>query len=391
MFGFVRTLLRLLRKKRFAYTPLIAVRINKGALLHNLKVFSAEGGSASGGQDSNKGVAVAPVLKSNAYGHGLIEVAGVLDGEGLPFLCVDSYFEALILRNEGIRTPILIIGYTPVETMLESRLAHVAFGVIGLEELRSLAALARLSLTIHLKVDTGMHRHGISPNEIEDAYMLIRANKHIVLEGVYSHLADADTPQSAHAATQIAEWNKTASRVRTKIPGVRFFHLAATTGSFYADEIDANVMRLGIGLYGINESLAPLDLHPALEMHTRITSIRTVKSGESVGYNATFRAPRDMRVATIPAGYYEGVDRRLSGKGSIVVRGIACPIVGRVSMNITSIDISNVVDAHIGDEATVISSDAIDVNGVESIARLCGTIPYEILVHIPAHLRRTVG
>src|SRR3989344_2871042 len=256
MLGFVRTLLRLLRKKRFAYTPLIEIRIGKDALLHNLKVF----------QEQKKGVAIAPVLKSNAYGHGLVGVARIFDGKGLPFFCVDSYFEALILRNEGIRTHVLIIGYTPVETMLESRLADVAFGIIGVQDLRSLAALARSPTAIHLKVDTGMHRHGIAPSEIEDAYALIRANKRIVLEGIYSHLADADTPNSAHAAAQIAAWNEAVPRVRAKMPSVRFFHLAATTGSFYAQKIDANVMRLGIGLYGINVSLEKLDLRAALEM-----------------------------------------------------------------------------------------------------------------------------
>ena len=149
-------------------------------------------------------------------------------------------------------------------------------------------------------------------------------------------------------------------------------------------------MRLGIGLYGMNVGIERLDLRPALEMRTRITSIHTLHAGESVGYNATFKAPQDMRVATIPVGYAEGVDRRLSSKGSILVRGTSCPIIGRVSMNITSLDISNVADVHVGDEVTVISPNAADPNGVEAIADLCGTIPYEILVHIPAHLRRVI-
>ena len=380
MLRLVRAFLRALRKRRFPYEPLIEVRIQKDALLHNLKTF----------QQLKTGVAVAPVLKSNAYGHGLVAVAQVLDGEGLPFFCVDSYFEALILRNEGILTPILIIGYTPVETILESRLADVAFGIIGLEDLRSLAALALSPVVLHLKVDTGMHRHGISPSEIEDAYALIRANKHIVLEGVYSHLADADTPHSAHAAAQIDVWNEAVSHVRAKMQSARYFHLSATAGAFYAEKIDANVMRLGIGLYGMHVGIENLDLRPALEMRTRITSIHTLHAGESIGYNATFRAPRDMRVATIPAGYAEGVDRRLSNKGSMLVRGNMCPIVGRVSMNITSVDVSNVAGAQVGDAATVISADAADANGAENIATLCGTIPYEILVHIPAHLRRVV-
>lgn len=363
---------------RFAYEPLVEVRISPGAILHNLKIF----------RELDKKLAIAPVLKSNAYGHGLVEIAKIVDGENIPFLCVDSYFEALILRNEGIRSPILVIGYTPTKNILESRLKDVAFGIVNIEGLRELSE-ADHPAHIHLKIDTGMHRHGISMDEIDEATRLIRANKRIVLEGVYSHLADADTPNSKHTEMQIKNWNSVVEEFKREFPNIRYFHLAATSGVSLPN-IDANALRIGIGLYGFNTSTHELDLQPALEMVTRITSTRTLQKGASVGYNATFAVPNEMRVATIPVGYYEGLDRRLSNKGNVLVRNTPCLIVGRVSMNITSFDVSKVPNVKVGDLVTVISNHHEDSNSVQNIARLCETIPYDILVHIPAHLRRVV-
>ncbi|MDO8552239.1 MAG: alanine racemase [bacterium] len=375
----LRTFLRFLRRKRFAYEPLITITIDSKAILHNLRAF----------QTMTKNT-VAPVLKSNAYGHGLVQIAEILRSETVPFLCVDSYFEALILRNEEITAPILIIGYTPQKTLESSKLKELSFAIISLDELRRASQQLRRDTKIHLKIDTGMHRHGIMAEEIPEAIKLVRANSRLKLDGVYTHFADADTRDSAHAKKQIENWNAIAAKFRSEFPAVRYFHAAATSGSVYASSLDANVLRLGIGLYGINSGFADLELQPALEMKTRITSLRTIKTGESIGYNATFTATKDIVAATIPAGYYEGIDRRLSGKGALTIKGIPCPILGRVSMNITSIDVTRVPNTSLENEVIVISSEAKAPNSVESMAKTSGTIPYEILVHIPAQIRRIV-
>ena len=380
MFALARALLRKLRKGRFSYTPLVEVRVSRGALLHNLRAFWS----------IKSGLAIAPVLKSNAYGHGLIEVANIVDDANVPFLCVDSYFEALVPRNEGIRSPILIIGYTPLDTILKNQLKNIAFAIISSDELYRLAKNARVPVTIHLKIDTGMHRHGVKESGVNEALGLIKANPRIKLQGIYTHLADADTPESAHASKQIGVWNEIVQRFRESFANLAYYHCAASAGGHLSNNIDANVLRLGIGLYGMNVSPSPLQLQPALEMITRITSTRTLKKGEAVGYNATFTAPRDMAIASIPVGYYEGVDRRLSNKGAVMIRNTPCPIVGRVSMNITSVDVSHLPDVKLDEPVVVISRRASDPNSVENIARACETIPYEILVHIPAHLRRVV-
>ena len=368
------------RNRRRQYEALVELRISRDAILHNLNAFKS----------IRTGVAIAPVLKSNAYGHGLTLVGGILADQETPFFCVDSFFEARALRADSINTPLLVIGHTPLETMLRSSLRDVSFCIIGLEELRALASRARAGIRIHIELDTGMHRHGILPEELDDALSLIRSSHRLELEGVYSHLADADTPESPLNAEQIVRWNAAAERVRAAMPSVRYFHCAATAGSAHLPHMTGNVMRLGIGLYGINVSTEPLDLRPALEMTTRITSLRTVPEGETVGYNATYRAAVPTRIASIPAGYYEGVDRRLSNKGFVYVREIPCPIVGRVSMNITSIDVSDVPNVHAKDTVTVISKNPADKNSIEQIAATCATIPYEILVRLPAHLRRSV-
>ncbi len=378
--NWARKILRRFRKMKRPYRTLVTITVSRDAILHNLHAF----------QRISPSVAVAPVLKSNAYGHGLREVGKILAGERVPFLCVDSFFEALALRNAGVRSPILVIGYTPAENLVRNTLPDISFCVIGLSDLREASRLVRTPTKIHLEIDTGMHRHGVMPEELDDALALVRSNPRLTLDGVYSHLADADTPGSAHTERQISRWNAAAAKARTAFPGLRYVHCAATAGSARLPEMAGNVMRLGIGLYGFNVSTESLDLRPALEMRTSITSVRALAQGERVGYNATFEASAPTAIASIPAGYYEGVDRRLSNKGVVLVRGIPCPIAGRVSMNITSIDVSAVPEARVGDAAIVLSADPRAPNSVEAVAAACGTIPYEILVHIPSHLRRSV-
>ncbi|MFA6408510.1 MAG: alanine racemase [Candidatus Paceibacterota bacterium] len=375
-----RQIMRRVRGNKHKYESLIEVTISRDAILHNLRIF----------KEQHPGVGIAPVLKSNAYGHGLKEVGAILASEHVPFLCVDSFFEALTLRNEGVRSPILVIGYTPIENVVRNTLHDIAFCVIGLDDLREIAQHIQASTKIHIEIDTGMHRHGIQPEEIKTAATLVRSNTHIQLEGVYSHLADADAPDSAHTAAQIERWNAVAGEVHAEFPDIRYIHCAATAGSTHLPEMVGNVMRLGIGLYGINVTTGTLDLHPALLMQTRITSLRELAAGEYVGYNATFETTAPTHIASIPAGYSEGIDRRLSNNGFVSVRGTPCPIVGMVSMNITSIDVSAVPEVKTKDTVIVISRNPADSNSVEQIARQCGTIPYEILVHIPAHLRRRI-
>lgn len=379
MYTLIRSIFRKWRKAHNSYIPLVEVRISKNALVSNYEAFSG------------RTKQIAPVLKSNAYGHGLVEVAQVLDSrKELPFFVVDSYFEALTLRNEGIQSPILVIGYTKDTNILNDPIPNTAYTIHSLDQLESLSN-ANKPITIHLKIDTGMHRHGIMPEEIGRACEIIKNTPHITLEGVASHLSDADGTSTEYTDKQVAIWNDAVTNIKEQINTIKYFHLAQTAGSFDTNKANANVLRLGIGLYGyIFNPRDSITLKPALELHTVVSSIKTLKQGESIGYNNTFTAPNDMKIATLPVGYFEGLDRRLSNKGSILINGSQCPIIGRVSMNITSVDVSALETVNRDDGVTVISGNINHPNSVSKIAEVCDCTAYEVLIHIPSHLRRRV-
>ncbi len=377
--GNIRKVLNKVLRPNVDYQPLIEVRVFKDALLHNLNEY----------RDKYPKLQFAPVVKSNAYGHGMVEVAKLLDGQQVPFFMVDSFYEALVLRRAAIKTKILVLGYCRQEQLLSAKLKDVSFGIIDLQILKNLSAKLNRPLNIHLKIDTGMHRQGIMISEIPDAIAAIKSNKNIIIEGVCSHFADADSSQKDFTNKQIEAWNNVAKTFRAAFPEIKYFHTSATAGMYFAGEIDVNVGRLGIGLYGINQSPhKPLNLKPAMEMVSLVSSIRNISAGEKVGYGISFESPQPMKIATVPVGYNEGVDRRLSNKGSYKIGNTFCPLVGRVSMNISSVDVSAIKDVNLEQEVIVISTNKTDKNSVENMAKICECIPYEILVHIPQHLRR---
>lgn len=372
----MRSLFRYFRKKLFSYDPLIEVTISRDALLHNLKMYSAI-------------LPCAPVLKSNAYGHGLREVASILDGPTIPFFVVDSYYEALILRNERIRAPILVIGYTPIATIMKRRLSRVSYTITSMQGLIEVAASLTRLQSFHLKIDTGMHRQGILVDELPEALAYIAKNPYIRITGICSHFADADSDDDTYTRRQIAVWNAVVPSLRSHFGDEIFIHLAASAGVHFSDDIDANCIRLGIGLYGIDPKGICASM-PVLEMFTYITSVRTVHKGEYVGYGTTYCADRDCVIATIPVGYFEGVDRRLAEGGCVRIGGTFCPLAGSVSMNISSIDVTAIPEPRIGQRVQVVSADSSLPHSIFQAARICGVVPHELLVGIPAHLRRVI-
>lgn len=363
------------------YRPSIEVLVSKGNLLHNLHEF----------KKVYPHLAFAPVLKSNAYGHGLVETAEILDGESIAFFVLDSLYEAMVLRNNGIRSKILVVGYTQADNIKTSKLKNVSFTITSIEQLREIARLTNRLVCIHLKIDTGMHRQGLMPGDIAEAVKIIDDCKNIELEGVCSHFADADNPDDRFTQKQIELWRELATDLQSKLPSIKYVHISASAGTFYAETTPGNVARLGLSLYGIKASpKLQLNLRPALQIESVISSIKHLEPGEGVGYNLTYQTQTKSDIATVPMGYYEGIDRRLSNIGFYKINGVACPLVGRVSMNITSVDVTGAGHLKLGDRVIVISNNPQDQNSVENIALLAKTIPYEILVHIPQSLRRVI-
>lgn len=376
----LRSRVRELKKRIVKRDPLVTVGISQSALLHNLNAYRALYPKHQ----------IAPVLKSNAYGHGLAVVAEILDNEPIAFFMVDSLYEARKLRHAGIRSRIVVMGYVRPRDIARNRLPRIDFAVLDIEQLRELASLASTHVRIHLKIDTGMHRQGLMPTEIPEAVDLIRSHAHIEVVGVATHLGDADTPDSVMTQLQLERWNQALSEVEEAFPLLEYRHVAATKGARYAAEANTNVIRAGMGLYDYDSSFSEAALVPVLELRSSVAMLRTVPQGEAVGYNATHRTARETRLATIPLGYYEGIDRRLSNQGVFLIQDMPAPITGRVSMNMSSVDVTDIPGVKRGDVVVAISRDPSAPNSVREIAKIADTTPYVILAHIPEHLRRVV-
>ncbi|MDQ1282103.1 MAG: Alanine racemase 1, partial [Patescibacteria group bacterium] len=317
-------------KKSFSkFKNSITVSISRENILHNLHIYQKE----------YEGVAFAPVLKSNAYGHDLVEVAKILEKENIPFFVVDSLYEASILKSRNISKDILIIGFTPQENILNFNSSKFIFSIISLEELKNLSQTIKKPTRIHLKIDTGMHRQGVMIEDLEEAIKILKENKNILLEGIFSHLGDADSEDKSFTSWQIDVWKRINEKFKKNFANLKYFHLAATSGIPFNEISFGTVARLGIGLFGFdNSNYTNLDLRGAMRVESLISSTRRIKRGESVGYNRTSTLQKDSILGTVPVGYFEGIDRRLSNIGYFKIKDEFCPIKGRVSMNITSID-----------------------------------------------------
>lgn len=359
--------------------PLIRIQISREAIISNYLSFK-----------SATHLQIAPVLKSNAYGHGLLQIAEILKKVEVPFLVVDSFYEAKMLRRNSVLRPVLVIGFSTLE-QIAIDLSDTSYTITSLEMLKEIADNLKIKRKFHLKIDTGMRRQGILPDEINQAVHLIGLNKNIRIDGVCSHFADADGEDKNFTLKQINEWNQAVLLLKQRVEGIRYFHISASAGAFYSKKIQANVLRLGIGLYGVNPSHhLKIKLKPAMRMDSVVTMLKKLKAREAIGYNLTYRSSKEKQIAVIPVGYYEGLDRRLSNRGSVIIKGSQCPIIGRVCMNICMVDVDCLPDVGAGDNTTIISDNPKDSNSIEKLAKLCETNPHELLVHIPGHLKREI-
>jgi alanine racemase len=338
---------------------------------------------------------IIPVLKANAYGHGLLQVARILNDTDCAFLAVDGYFEAAQIRDIT-RHRLLVMGYSKPQNVKLLDLKRCSFVVQDIAGLRAFGGLNR-PVRIHLELDTGMHRYGLRIDEIDEYLAVLKSYPKLQLEGVMSHLADADNESSdAYTAEQCRLFDQSIEHIRAAGFKPGYLHLAQTAGSTKAHSRYANAVRLGIGLYGINP-LQPNDKHfadlnglqPVLTLTSTIIKTYDLKKGDHVSYNGLFTAPAAMRIGVLPLGYYEGVPRELSNRGCVMSGGRRLPIVGRVCMNHTIIDIDG-TRLDTGDEVTVISNDASQPNSIEQAAAAYGLFSYEWLARLSSSIKRVV-
>ena len=342
-------------------------------------------------------VEVVAVVKADAYGHGAIEVARVLEAEGARWLAVSTVEEGVTLRQAGIRARILVMAdnlpFTR-QALLDWRLTPVIHSLSDLKELDHWLDARNAELPYHLKADTGMGRLGVLERAEEIATAVLAARR-LRLEGVMSHLASAADYGSPQTDQQIRRFNELLDSLGKAGIRPRFRHLASTIPIAYGRrEAWYDMVRPGHALYGyVSPTRGPapprlLDVRPALSWKARVLSVKTVPAGWSIGYGGMFQAPRPTRIGIVAVGYADGLPHRLSNRGQVIAAGRAVPILGAVSMDLTTIDLSDCPEIRPGDAITLIGTEGQASQDAQQLARLAGTISYDVLCGIRARVKR---
>lgn len=364
---------------RQKYHHLNQITVNAEALKHNFNFLNQLQPQAQ----------IAPVLKSNAYGHGLKLVAPVFDQLKPPFLIVDSLYEAYELYKQKIKTPILIIGYTdPRNYQIKPLPFH--YTVFDLDTARALNK-HQPGAKIHLFVDTGMSREGIRLENFVQFLTEIKKLKKLKVEGLASHLADADNEDSgAFTQKQLANYKQARKICHQQQIKPHWRHLAASAGAYKIKDKAFNLIRVGLASYGLNpfaQQQIP-QLQPTLNFTSTISQVKKIKKDNKVSYNCTFEAPHNMTIGILPAGYQEGVDRRLSNRGVVKIKNKFCPIIGRVCMNLAVVDLSTIKNPQVGLKAEIYAAQTQAQNSIQNQAIKAKTIPYQLLTGLDASVKR---
>lgn len=361
------------------------IRLDKSALLNNVEVLS--------GLAQNK--TIIPVLKSNAYGHGLREVSKILSERKFPYIAVDGYFEAQVV-HEVFKQPVLVMGAIAPENYRKINSKYNAF-VVHDEQTINAMGESEKKFILHLEIDTGMTRHGVQPSQVLDYVNLIKSFPNLNLEGIMTHLSEADNPDNIFTNKQVELFDNCVERILATETKIKWIHIAQSAGTPKVSSKYANASRTGIALYGLNP-LAKDDLDygsfenlmPVLEFISTITKLHNTKKGVSVGYGRTYRPDVDTIIAVLPLGYYEGIPRELSNHGFVEINGSNHKIAGRVCMNITMVDVGK-SKVKVGDKVIIISRDKNSKISAQSICAENDLFIYSFLTSLNQNIRRKVS
>lgn len=376
-------------------TALSWIEIDARALDHNIAAIRS---------NLAKGCGLVPVVKANAYGHGYLEIARLLDPKQFSFLAVHNLEEAQLLREGGITSDILIMGYIPLTDLKSAVESGFDFVVANLDSLRKLTEIASSQhpAKCHLKLETGTNRQGVSREEIPAVIDCFKSSAHVKLVGLSTHFANIeDTTDHSYAEEQFKRYIALKDLIEDAGFVIKYAHLASSAAALLFPHTHFNLARAGIALYGhwpsketyLSYRLAGKQnnmLQPVLSWKTLIGQIKQVSKGEYIGYGTTYRATANLNIAVLPIGYYDGYDRQISNTGYVLVNGMRAPVRGRICMDMFMVDVTDIPEVSLESEVVLIGRSGDEIIRAEDIAGWTNTINYEVLARLGMHLKRKV-
>lgn len=355
------------------------VEIDLSAIAHNVRTIR---------QHVGRGVGVIGVVKSDAYGHGAPRVGRLLESLGVEMLAVASVEEGIVLRDRGIKSPILVLGCIfpeEVGALLRYSLTpNLCDRAVARELSRHAESLGRVA-RVHIKIDTGLGSLGVHHREAVGFIREVATTRNLSIEGVFTHFSSSTEIDKTHTYEQLRIFNNVLREVEALGIHIPFRHAADSGAILGTPEAQFNMVRPGMLLYGIcpmrpeGRERRLMDVRPSMTLKTRLGFIKEIRAGETVSYGRTFTAHRPTRVGVLPLGYDNGYVRVISNRGDVVIRGHCVPVIGRVRMNHVQIDITDVPGARVGDEVVLLGGHGASSVSIERVARLIGTVPYEVV------------
>ena len=378
-------------------SPLIRAEIDLSAINHNIQEIRRIVGPD---------VRIMAAVKANAYGHGALRVSQQVIDSGANMLGVARINEGIDLRKGGITAPIFILGNTPPEFAHELMAYNLTCAVSSCETAEGYSAAARLQkgkIRVHLKIDTGMGRNGFLSDgfrtfgkgddagtlgEVEAVCRLTGLD----VEGIFSHFAISDAADKTSANRQFDVFSDLLGQIENAGIDIPIRHMANSAATIDMPETHLDMVRPGIAVYGLAPSnevqLNRIDLKPAMAIKAKITHLKNVGAGFNVSYGSTHTTPAPTRIAVVPVGYADGYNQRLSSRGRMLVRGVSAPILGRICMDLTMIDVGHIPDVSLGDEVVVLGCQGTETLSADEIAAKLNTINYEVVSGIAARVPR---
>jgi len=352
------------------------LEINLDAIAHNVRTIKGIVG---------RNTQIIAVVKANAYGHGAVEVSQVALENGVAILAVGVVEEGIILRKAGIKAPILICGLTledQLKPLLSYNLTPTICDLQILEALSKVAGENGKTVGIHIKIDTGMGRLGVSPPKTLNFVKKISKMRNIKIEGIFTHLAATNEKDGIYTKMQLDKYKKALLELEKEGINIPLKHIANSAAILNSSSMYLDAVRPGIILYGLfpsPKSERTVELKPAAEFKTKIIFLKKVPPGKSIGYGRTYITTKTTKVATLPVGYADGYSRLLSNKAEVLVRGERAPIIGRICMDLCMIDVTHIPKVRVGNEVILWGRQGSETIWAEEIAEKIGSIVYEVI------------